>query len=219
MPAKAELDFSRLYVLGAGAHGREVAWLADSAWRRKPEIVFLVNQQEHLTAPIDGHPVRLLLDEELSEESRFVAGVGDPAVRRQLVRAMEARGGIAATIVHSSVQRSSRVVISSGAVIFPGAILTTNVTIGRHAHVNAACTISHDSSVGDFSTLSPGVHVAGRVHVGEGVFVGIGANVINGTSEAPLEIGDGAVIAAGACVIRPVKAGTMVAGVPAVRKR
>jgi acetyltransferase-like isoleucine patch superfamily enzyme len=73
--------------------------------------------------------------------------------------------------------------------------------------------------VGDFSTVSPGVNIAGNVHVGEGVFFGVGANVINGVHSRPLVIGDGAVVAAGACVTRDVEPNSMVAGVPAIRKR
>jgi sugar O-acyltransferase (sialic acid O-acetyltransferase NeuD family) len=219
MHSEIELDFSRLYVFGAGGHGRETAWLAENAWRDVPEIVFLVDDQRYASRPVDGHPVRLLGDEEFGPDSRFVVAVGDPAARRRVAGVFESRGASAATIVHPGVERSARVAIGAGAVVFPGSVLTTNVTIGRHAHLNAACTVSHDSRVGDFSSLSPGVHVAGNVHIGEGVFVGVGASIINGSADAPLVIGDDAVIAAGACVIRSVDPGSLVAGVPAVRKR
>ncbi|MFF1635244.1 acetyltransferase [Leifsonia sp. NPDC058248] len=219
MRSELDLGFSRLYLFGAGGHGREIAWLAESAWRDVPEIVFLVDDPRYASGTVDGHPVRLLGDEELGPDSRFVVAVGDPASRRRIAGVIESRGASAATIVHPGVERSARVAIGEGAVVFPGSVLTTNVTIGRHAHVNAACTVSHDSRVGDFSTVSPGVHVAGNVRIGDGVFVGVGASIINGTPDAPLVVGDGAVIAAGACVIRSVDSGSLVAGVPAVRKR
>lgn len=85
--------------------------------------------------------------------------------------------------------------------------------------INLSCTISHDVSIGDYSVLSPGVNVAGHVHIGREVFVGTNVCFINGNANKPLVIGDGAVIAAGACVTRDVPAGAMVAGVPAERKR
>ncbi|HEX4059220.1 MAG TPA: acetyltransferase [Galbitalea sp.] len=219
MRPEARLDFSRLYVFGAGGHGREIAWLAERAWREIPEIVFLVDDSKHLKSPVDGYPVRLLEDEELASDSRVVVAVGDPKSRRGIANAFEERGVRAATIVDPTVTRSGRISIGDGAVVFPGCVLTTDVTLGRHVHVNVGCTVSHDSRVGDFSSISPGVHIAGNVRIGETVFVGVGANIINGLTGAPLVVGDRAVIAAGACVIGPVDAGSMVAGVPAVKKR
>ncbi|MET3652557.1 acetyltransferase-like isoleucine patch superfamily enzyme [Dyella japonica] len=103
--------------------------------------------------------------------------------------------------------------------IYPGTVITTNTAVGPYAQINAGCTVSHDVHLGEFSTLSPGVHVAGHVCIGRDVFVGTGANIINGRPDNLLSIGDGAIIAAGACVINSVEPGAMMAGVPATRKR
>lgn len=219
MRSEAALEFSRLYVIGAGGHGREVAWLAENAWREVPEIVFLVDSPGFAGAPVDGHSVRLLQDEEFGQDSRFVVAIGDAATRRRIASVLDDRGAVATTVVHPGVQRSARVELGAGSIVFPGSIITTDVRIGRHTHINAACTVSHDARIGSFTSLSPGVHVAGNVHIGDDVFIGVGANIINGTPDAPLVIGDGAVIAAGACVIGAVEPGSLVAGVPAVKKR
>ena len=224
MRPSAALDFERLYIFGSGGHGREIAWLAEEAWQEVPEIVFLVDDERYLSAGDHGSRVRMLRDEDMDENSRFVVAVGDPALRRTVAEEFRARQATAATMVHPRVEMSQRVVVREGAVICAGSIVTSNVRIGQHrigqhSHINLSCTLSHDVTVGAFATLSPGVHVAGNVHIGEGVFVGIGANIINGTADAPLVIGDGAVIAAGACVINSVESGALVAGVPARRKR
>lgn len=211
--------FETLYVFGAGGFGREVAWLAQQAWGDAIEIVFLVNKPEYLSDPVNGIPVRLLSDVEPGESSRYVIGVGEPEIRKQLVSAFEEAGHRPAMLVHPRVEASAWVSLGEGTIVCAGNIITVNVTIGAHVHVNLDCTIGHDVTIGDFSTLSPGVHVSGNVEIGQGVMIGTGSAIINGKANAPLVIGDGAVVAAGACVTKPVEPGSMVAGVPAIRKR
>jgi sugar O-acyltransferase (sialic acid O-acetyltransferase NeuD family) len=211
--------FQRLYIFGAGGHGREVAWLAEQAWGKAVDIKFLVDHPEYLREPINGIPVQLLQDAEVGLDSRFVVALGDPANRRTATAACAAAGHAPATLVHPRVEMSQRVKLGDGVVLCAATVITTDVVIGAHVHINVGSTISHDVVVGEFSTLSPGVHVSGNVTIGRDVFIGIGARIINGTPGQPLTIGDGAVIAAGACVTRQVEPGSMVAGVPAIRKR
>jgi sugar O-acyltransferase (sialic acid O-acetyltransferase NeuD family) len=219
MTALASPDFSGLLIVGAGGSGREIAWLARDALGSNIQIAFAVEPEYLLVGPVDDIPVHLLNRELASDSRRYVIAVGDSMVRKRLSDLCDAFPLAAATLVHPSVVRSTRVEIGAGSVVYAGAILTTNVRLGRHVHVNVGCTLSHDVQLGDFATLSPGVHVSGHVRIEAGVFVGTGANIINANPNQPLVIGRGAVIAAGACVTRPIDAGTMVAGVPAVRKR
>jgi sugar O-acyltransferase (sialic acid O-acetyltransferase NeuD family) len=212
-------DFKRLMIFGAGGSGREVAWLAWQCWEDKVEVGFVVDRPEYLTGDVNQIPVRLLGDCESTPDVRYVAALGDPWQRRKAVAACEAHGLRSTILVHPRAEASDTVAMGVGSVICAGSILTVDVEIGAHVQVNLSCTISHDVRIGKFSTLSPGVHVSGNVRIGEGVFIGTGASIINGHSGAPLVIGDGAVIAAGSCVIESVEPASMVAGVPAVRKR
>jgi sugar O-acyltransferase (sialic acid O-acetyltransferase NeuD family) len=145
--------------------------------------------------------------------------VGDPEQRIRIVGRAESLGMAAATLVHPRVEASRWLEIGPGSILCAGVIATTNIVIGAHVHINLDCTIGHDVVIGDYATLSPGVHVSGNVTIGKRVFIGTGATIINGSATSPLSIGDGAVIAAGACVTKPVEPGALVAGVPAVRKR
>jgi UDP-3-O-[3-hydroxymyristoyl] glucosamine N-acyltransferase len=87
--------------------------------------------------------------------------------------------------------------------------------LGRHVQINLDCTIGHDVVMGDYTTLTPGVHVSGYVEFGKRVYVGTGAVFVNGSVDHPLMIGDDAIIGAGACVAKPVPPGETVVGVPA----
>jgi acetyltransferase-like isoleucine patch superfamily enzyme len=81
--------------------------------------------------------------------------------------------------------------------------------------VHVHCAIGHDVTLDAFSTLLPGVRVAGCVRIGRRAYVGTGATIINGTPDAPLVVGEDAIIGAGACVTRSVEPGVTVVGVPA----
>jgi sugar O-acyltransferase (sialic acid O-acetyltransferase NeuD family) len=212
-------NFCRLYIFGAGGHGRELAWLAHQAWGDAVEVQFVVDRPEFLGDPVNNFAISLLHDVDAGLDTRFVVALGDSAARRAATASCVSAGHVPATLVHPRVELSNHVELGDGVVLCAGVIVTTNIKIGKHVHVNIGCTISHDVRIGDYSTLSPGVHIAGNVVIGEDVFIGTGASVINGRLGEPLTIDDGAVIAAGACVTEPVGPRWMVAGVPAVRKR
>jgi sugar O-acyltransferase (sialic acid O-acetyltransferase NeuD family) len=215
-PTKAR----KLAIFGAGGHGRELAWLAERAGWNKSDMFFVVDRPEYLAEEINGLPVRLLDDATKPDDKiGFVVALGDAAARERCATLCEQAGFTAIPLIHPGIELSPTVTIGQGSVICAGAILTVNIRIGRHVHINVGCTISHDAVLGDYATLSPGVNIAGHVQLGRHVFIGTGATIINGSSVNPLTIGDGAVIAAGACVTASVEEGAMVAGVPAVRKR
>lgn len=210
-------DFDRLYIFGAGGHGRELAWLAGQSWADKIETIFVVDQPEFLCDPVNGIPVVLIENIE-PRNAKFVIGIGNPIVRREIEKHMCGKGLEATQLIHPRAELSKDIKLSEGVVICAGCILTVNIFLARHVHINVGCTISHDAQIEEFTTLSPGVHVTGNVHIGSDTFIGAGVNIINGLHNQPLNIGDGAVIAAGSCVIRDVPPGCLVAGVPAVRK-
>ncbi len=211
--------FQKLYIFGAGGFGREVAWLAQQSWGNKVEVEFLVDLPADSTQPINGCAVRRPSEILPGSTARFVVAVGDPSARRRLADRCSAIPLLETTVVHPRAEASDSVKLGPGTIICAGSILTANIRIGRHVHVNLDCTVGHDVLIGEFATLAPGVHVSGQVHIGQGVYIGTGATIINGTANVPLVIGDDAVIAAGACVTRAVAPGALVAGVPAVRKR
>ena len=209
----------KLAIFGAGGHGREVAWLAQLAGWQLVDLVFVVDRREYLTGPVNGIPVVLLTDLPAGARYGFVVALGDSRQRQHAADNCVRAGLEPVTLTAPSAMLSDSVQAGEGTVICAGAIVTTNVTLGRHVHINIGCSVSHDARIGDFATLSPGVRLSGHVIVEEHAFLGTGAIVINGSAEKPLVIGANAVVAAGACVTASVAAGSLVAGVPAVQKR
>jgi sugar O-acyltransferase (sialic acid O-acetyltransferase NeuD family) len=208
-----------LLIFGAGGFGREVAWLATSVGHPAANLRFLVEPGYDTPPEVDDVAVLVLGEDEVAPDARCVVAIGDPSARQRAAALCRDAGLPFSRLVHPNVHMSSRVEVGAGGIVCAGSVLTTNVVLGQHVQVHVTCTIGHDVGIGDFTTITPGVNIAGNVVIGSGVYVGTGATVINGAPGDPLIIGDGAVVAAGACVTRSVPPGAMVAGVPAVRKR
>jgi sugar O-acyltransferase (sialic acid O-acetyltransferase NeuD family) len=210
-----------LLIFGAGGAGREIAlWAERASWAGRPFRVLGLISDDDFGQVVGGLEVWTLADAARRHPAAFmVVAVGDPQLRSRLVELAVAAGlRPSPPLVHPDVWAeldANTVTLGEGVVICPGSIVTTNVEIGAHAQINVACTVMHDCRVGAFATLSPGVHLSGNNVLEPSVFVGTGAVTVQGLPNRPLEIGRGAVIGAGAVVIRNVAAGATVVGVPA----
>lgn len=203
-----------LLICGAGGFAREIAWLAEACGRRV--VAFIDGGDPREASQLNDIPVLSLGEAADRHPSALVvAAIGNPGARRRAMTTAMAAGLTAGTLIHPRVERSRWLTIGQGTVICAGTVLTTNITLASHVQINLDCTIGHDVVMDDYATLAPGVHVSGWVRVETGAYVGTGATIINGTSEAPLVIGAGAVVGAGACVTRSVPAGVTVVGLPA----
>ncbi len=213
------MPVKKIAVYGVGGFGREIAWLVESCSSRDEtyEIVCFIDdtQKLHGQTVNDIPVIGLEKAQETFPQCSVVGGVGDPRLRQLLMERAFAAGFKPETIIHPRVEKSKWIEIGDGTVICAGNILTTNITLGKQVQINVDCTIGHDVTMLDYTTLAPGVHVSGCVHFGQRVYVGTGATIINGTQKQPIVIGDDAVIGAGACVIKSILPGLTVVGIPA----
>lgn len=214
-------SIKQIAVYGAGGSGREVAWLISRLNSEDSlEFVGFVDDSCNIASVVSGGPVHGF-NEFVAEHplASMALGVGDPGLRRTLAEKCQQEGMEFPSLIDPSVQISDRVNVGGGVIICANSVVTIDVQIADFVQINTGCTIAHDVRIGAFSTISPGVNVAGNVHIGEGVFIGTGASIINGTPDNPLVLGDGSVIAAGACVTGHIKARSLYAGVPARFKK
>jgi acetyltransferase EpsM len=139
-----------------------------------------------------------------------VIAIGDNETREQLAQLASKAGLGFLRAVDPSGDVASGVAVGEGTFVARGVIVNVGCTVGSHAILNTACTVDHDSEVGAFAHLSPGVHISGSCVIGARSHVGIGASVAQG-----LTIGEGATVGAGSVVLGDVPAGATVVGVPA----
>lgn len=212
------MNNKKIAVYGAGGFSREVAWLIECAHGSEAVTCFVDDNKSQ--SSLKGIPV-LTFDEVLEShpDIEVAVAIGAPATRKLVAQKCLNSGFQFARLIDPKASMSSSVDISEGAIICNGSILTVDINLAEHVHINLDCTIGHDVKIGAYSTLSPGVHVSGNVHIGEEVYIGTGATIINGNEDEPLIIADRTVIGAGACVTKSTEAGCLYAGLPAVLKK
>lgn len=203
-----------LVVIGAGGHGREAIDVVEALNRVRAtfDLLGVIDEngdqlgllaRRSITA-LGGHEVLPTLD------AAYVIGIGS-AEGRRAVDALATDAGLRPTsLVHPTAVLGSDLRIGPGFLAAAHAQVTTNVTIGRHVHLNIGATVSHDCELGDYVTLSPGAHVSGNVRLAGAVTLGVGAVVKQGMS-----IGEGTFVGAGAVVVDDLPAGVTAVGVPA----
>jgi sugar O-acyltransferase (sialic acid O-acetyltransferase NeuD family) len=209
----------KIALYGGGGFGREVAWLIQScsSCDTSYEIACFIDDDSSKrgTEINEIQVMDLEKARRVFPEAHIVCVVGNPQKRQKLIERVAKNGFGFETIIHPGTEKSKWIDIGIGTIICAGNILTTNIVIGRHVHINLDCTIGHDVVLGDFTTIAPGVHISGWVHCGKRVYIGTGAVIVNGTEDHPITIGNDVTIGAGACVTRSVKPGTTVVGIPA----
>lgn len=141
-----------------------------------------------------------------------VVALGSASAKRSVLRKITLKNVIFPTLIHPSVIMGNPkfLQIGEGCIICAQTVITTNIKIGRFVTINLACTVGHETEIGDYSSFMPTVNISGDCKIGEANFWGTGAKVINGKT-----VGDDVTIGAGAVVITDIPSGVTAVGMPA----
>jgi len=145
----------------------------------------------------------------------FLVGVGDPKIKKLLVKKALDAGLIPAdTFIHPRAMAQDAE-IGVGGSFSAGSYVTANIKIGDYVTLNGVLSIGHDSVIGDYTTINPGVSISGNVKIGEGCVIGSGTVIKEG-----LELPPGTITGAQAAVVKPVEGeNKILVGVPAIEHR
>ena len=205
----------KICIVGAGGSAKDVLCIvADSIAgtnvKLKDAACFMVDDAYYNETSINGIDVISQSDFEPSKYDVVVA-IGDPHVRKDKVSRMPAETTYT-SVIHPSVIISQWVEIGEGAIIAAGTILTCNIKIGKHVHLNLNSTITHDCEMGDFFTTAPGVNISGNCKFGNCVNMGT-----NAATRQRIEICDDVTIGMGGVVVKNIDEPGVYVGNP-VRK-
>jgi sugar O-acyltransferase (sialic acid O-acetyltransferase NeuD family) len=200
---------SQAIVIGAGGHARVVG---AALCALGVEISgFFDESFAGVEEPICGAPLIGTLGDVFKFEAHsydaYVA-IGDNEKRAEVIEKMRHAGYALPALIHpmSRLELDCRVGEASHVCI--GAILGSQVRVGKGVIVNTGSSVDHESELSDFAHVAPGAILGGRVRVGEAAFIGIGARIAE-----KLSIGRGAVVGAGTVVLRDGADGVRVVGI------
>ena len=206
----------RLILLGAGDFAREVIWLI-SEMAETPDWNLgglLDDNPERATSILrsNGFEHRVLgkiVDYVPQPHDCFVCGIGNPKLKLAVTKRIAERGGRFVNLIHPTAAIGPGCRLGSGIIICRSVVVTTNVAIGDHVHINLAATCGHDAVIGEGSTLSGHCDVTGHAVLDKGVFLGSHASITPG-----VRVGEFAVVGAGTVAFRNVPSGQTLLGVP-----
>lgn len=145
-----------------------------------------------------------------TEENAVIIAISDPIAKENIVESLPDDTEYISFIHPDSVVYSD---VGAGTIVGPKAVITTDITIGKHCLINCSVTIGHDTILGDYCTVNPGAAISGNCTLGNNVFVGANASI-----REKINIVGNTTIGMGAVVVNDIITphGTYV-GVPAMK--
>ena len=213
---------STIALIGAGGFGKEiVSYLKSEQVTRDGTL--LPRNLDHIF--VESNPIRSSIGEiplisidkfrNLPGNNFYSITIANPQVREKISQDLGLSNCASVTIKSNQSIVSDDVLIGEGAILTHFTLISSNVKIGKHFHLNIYSYVAHDCVIGNYVTFSPGVKCNGHVHIEDNVFIGSGAIIKPGTADKPRVIGKGAVIGMGAVVTKDVHPYSTVIGNPA----
>jgi sugar O-acyltransferase (sialic acid O-acetyltransferase NeuD family) len=190
-------------IIGAGGFAREVYHMLPKEIQN--EIIFFVEDQWYKLEEVKTKPLSLF--DPLSY--KIVVAIGDPIVRKRIIDNLPIQTHYYTIIDPSVIILSSDVKIGEGSIICAGSIITTNVIIGKHTHLNLQTTVGHDTVIDDFFTSSPGTKISGNCKIGKCVYVGTNASI-----REKVTISDNVIIGMNSAVVKHIDDSGVYVGIP-----
>jgi len=196
------MDKKKICIIGTGGFGREtltclIDRIATTELNIVEIVVFMESDDDYNQPVIMGIPV--IKDSEFVVENyQVVVAIGDPKKRKKVISKLPPETEYT-TIIHPTAIISEWVDIGEGSIITAGTILTCNIKIGKHAHLNLHTTIGHDCIIGDFFTTAPAVNISGKCEFGECVYFGTNSSIREG-----IKICDNVTIGMGGIVVKEI---------------
>jgi len=203
-----------IFILGASGHGKSI--LDVVKLEKRYHLIGFIDSIKTVGSDYCGYPI-LGREADLDglmqnyQVKDFMIAIGDNYQRFAVAeRIQKAHPSLQlVTSIHPSAVISSDVTIGAGSVIMPHVTVVSGCSIGKGCILNTKSSLDHDSVMGDWSSLAPGVTTGGNVKIGIRSSIGLGGNIIE-----KVEIGQDTVIGAGSLVLKNISDRLLAYGSP-----
>lgn len=111
------------------------------------------------------------------EEYELFITIGNPQLRAKMVSKLPKETKYFSIIdPFALLLNKESIEIGEGSIICANCLLTCNIKIGKHCHLNLATLIGHDVVIGDFFTTAPDAKIMGNNTIGDRVYFGTNAS-------------------------------------------
>ena len=203
-----------LYIIGARGFGREVYNLYLKCKKNLVDVEcvgFLDDDREALKGYADYPPIISSVEAFVPKENDvFVCALGDVRYKKKYVDMILAKGGTFISLIHPEVEIGQNTTIGRGFIARTPCCISCDIAIGDFVTVMGYSVLGHDCKVGDWSHLGAYSFLGGFSKLGSSVTLHPGTRILPHKA-----VGDNATVGAGSVVIRNVKNGITVFGIPA----
>lgn len=205
----------KIIIIGTGGFAREILFLLDEMGKfeqvagfMEPDEIWNTSWQNKMLMDKPVFP----MSSQNSSKNAFVIGIGDPIIRKKVTTQLDTNADFP-VLIHPNAAVSRWVEIDKGAIITAGCVVTTQIILGAHAHLNLCTTIGHDCRINDFFTTAPGVNISGNCNIDSQVYFGTGSATRQG-----INICANVTIGMGAMVVKDIVEPGVYIGIPAIKK-
>jgi len=202
-----------LVIFGSGGHAISVSNVALSMGYK---IKFFISPDKKRS--LFDRPV-IIFEEYLSLNSKddiFAIAIGDNAKRQALVKTLKNQIPSAEfpSLIHPSSSVGQNSFLGMGSIVMPHVNVGPYSRIGSFCILNSSSSIDHECSLGNYTSIAPGVILGGKVQVNERSAVMIGAKIAHN-----IKVGSDVVIGANSFVNSDLEDNLLVYGTPAKKIR
>lgn len=203
-----------LYIIGARGSGRETYNLYLSIKDKIFDIEckgFLDDNPNALDGFNNYPPIVSSVEAYIPNfDDVFICALGDPKWVRYYTDLIERKGGKFISLISPLASIGQNTQIEDGCIIPKYVVISPDVKIGKHTAIGVFSNIGHDVTIGECCHLGAYTFLGGRSIIGTQVTIHPRSNIL-----PDKKIGDHSVIGAGSIVIKNVKEGETVFGIPA----
>lgn len=206
----------KLVIIGARGFGREIYNLATECEGYGKDFIVkgFLDDKDNVLDGYVGYPSILGPVEtyNIQNDDIFICALGDVFYKRKYVQMILDRHGDFITLIHPNAYISKNVQIGKGSIICRNAVISCDIVIGDFVTIQPFSDLGHDVRIGDYCHLNTYAFIGGYAELGKMVTIHTGAIVL-----PHKKINDKAIVGVGSVVVKNVRNGITVFGLPAVK--